>query len=154
MKEAAKKIEELNMQEIQSLMEGATLALDLTDSTFDLTRDGIIVQRLEKENLKVLNEDSLTVALDPEITDELKQEGIVRDLVRYVQNMRKEADLDVTDRIRLRLFGEKDLKSAVTSFEDYLLSETLAVNWEWEKPDAGHEVECGEENCFVSLEKA
>ncbi len=154
MKEAAKKIEELNMQEIQSLMEGATLALDLTDSTFDLTRDGIIVQRLEKENLKVLNEDSLTVALDPEITEELKQEGIVRDLVRYVQNMRKEADLDVTDRIRLLLYGEEDLKTAVTSFEDYLLSETLAVNWEWEKPDAGHEVECGEENCFVSLEKA
>jgi isoleucyl-tRNA synthetase len=154
MKEAARKIEQLNMREIQSLMEGATLALDLTDSTFDLTRDGIIVQRLEKENLKVLNEDSLTVALDPEITDELKQEGIVRDLVRYVQNMRKEADLDVTDRIRLRLYGQEDLKTAVSAFEDYLLSETLAVNWEWEKPDEGHEVECGEENCLVSLEKA
>ena len=154
MKPAAKKIEKLDMKEIQSLMEGATLSIDLGDMTLDLTLEGIEVKRFEKENLKVLNEGSLTVALDPEISEDLKREGIIRDLVRYVQNMRKETDLDVTDRIRLYLYGSEAMEEAVKTFEDYLMTETLSVDWRWKQTNESVEVECGDEKCLVNLEKA
>ncbi len=154
MKQVAQKIEQLSMSEIQSILDGATLYLDYDGGTLELTSDGIIVQRSEKEHMKVLNEDSLTVGLDTEITEELKQEGTIRDLVRSIQNLRKDSGLDVTDRIYLYLDGTEEVKQAVESFEEHLLGETLAVEYEWKEPVDGIEVECGEGNCKIGLAKA
>jgi isoleucyl-tRNA synthetase len=152
MKAAAKKIESLAPDEIQSLMDGATLALDLDGETLDLDLDGVVIQRMEKEGLKVLNEGSLTVALDPEVTDELYQEGIARDLVRSVQNLRKERGLEVTDRIRLYVHGSQTVRSAVEAHEDYIREETLAESWHWEDRPNASEAESGDESCRISLE--
>ena len=80
-----------------------------------------------------MNEGTLTVALDAAITPELLEEGWVRDLVRGVQNLRKEAGLEVTDRIRLTLFGSESLREAFREFEDYVKSETLAVETLWQE---------------------
>ncbi|MCK5197368.1 MAG: isoleucine--tRNA ligase, partial [Spirochaetales bacterium] len=63
MKAAARKIEELSMMEIQSLLDGATLHLDYGNGEFELKEDGIVIQRIEKANLKILNEGSLTIGL-------------------------------------------------------------------------------------------
>ncbi len=153
MKAAAKKIESLSMREIQSLLEGATLSIELDNKVLELTKESVVIQRNEKENLKVLNEGSLTVALDPEITSDLKLEGTMRDIVRSVQNLRKEAGLEVTDRIELSLYGSEGIKQAVETFEDHLMDETLAQSWKWEKPDDANRVDCGEENCYISLKK-
>lgn len=125
MRSAAAVIEGLQGREIQQLMEGSTLSIDLEGEAVELTIDSVLVQRHEKENLKVLNEGALTVALDPEITTELRQEGIVRDLVRAVQNLRKERDFAVTDRISLAVHGDDQLIAAVQACEDYLVTETL-----------------------------
>jgi isoleucyl-tRNA synthetase len=154
MKAAAKKIEALDMDEIQSLLEGATLSIDLGTRPLDITQEDVVIQRNEKENLKVLNEGSLTVALDPEVTPELKLEGTVRDIVRSVQNLRKEEGLDVTDRIHLYIHGSQQVKDAVENFEEHLISETLAVSWRWEKRSEATRVECGDEDCYISLQKA
>ena len=113
MKAAAVKIEALSMTEIQSILDGAALQMSYGDGEFTLTEEGLAIQRIEKENLKVLNEGSLTIGLDSEITEELLEEGTVRDIVRSVQNLRKERELDVTDRIILKLFGSDWLKNAV-----------------------------------------
>jgi isoleucyl-tRNA synthetase len=96
-----------------------------------LTRDKVEVRRAEKEGLKILNEGTLTLALDAEITAELLAEGYVRDLVRGVQGLRKEAGLEVTDRIKLVVAGEAELRSALGSFMDFVKSETLAVSVTW-----------------------
>ncbi|MFP4383302.1 MAG: isoleucine--tRNA ligase [Spirochaetia bacterium] len=154
MKEGAKKIEALSPTEIQSLLEGNVLNIDLGPVAFDLTKENVEVRRNEKENLKVLNEGSLTVALDPEITEELKQEGMVRDVIRGVQNLRKDQGLEVTDRIDLFLDGEEYVKQAVESFQDYLMNETLSVSLSWQKMEDPREIECGEESIFVSLRKS
>jgi isoleucyl-tRNA synthetase len=154
MKEVAKKIEALSMTEIQSMMEGSTLYLEYDGESLELTIDGIIVQRTEKENVKVINEGSLTVGLDTEITEELKNEGTVRDLVRSIQNLRKDRGLEVTDRIKLFLQGSDEIRRAVEAFEDHLMQETLSVEYSWEKAGDPIAVECGEENCFVGLKKA
>ena len=144
------------MREIQSLLEGATLSMEIGDRevrVFDLTEEGVIIARTEKENLKVLNEGSLTVALDPELSDELIQEGMARDLVRGIQNLRKEMDLEVTDRIELFLFGSQGVKQAVEANEESLKYDTLAVSWQWKKHDDAVGIDCGQEKCLVYLKK-
>ncbi|MCK5672448.1 MAG: isoleucine--tRNA ligase, partial [Spirochaetales bacterium] len=154
MKAAAAKIEELSMLEIQSLIDGSTLQVNFGIGEFLLKEDGIVIQRIEKENLKVLNEGSLTVGLDSEITEDLLREGTVRDIVRSVQNLRKERDLDVTDRINLKLDGNDWLKSAVNSFKDHLLTETLSDSISWEKNSESSELTWGDITCFIDLERS
>jgi isoleucyl-tRNA synthetase len=154
MKTAASAIMQLKPGEIQSLLEGATLSLDLEFGTLEITEESVVIQRNEKDNMKVLNEGSLTIALDSEITEDLRQEGMVRDIVRSVQNLRKDRDLDVTDRIVLSVFGNDSVKAAVEAFQDYLSSETLTERWVWETAVDAQKVECGDEECFIGLEKA
>ncbi len=154
MKSVAKKIEALTMNEIQSLMEGATLYLDYDGGSMELTLDGIVVQRTEKENVRVINEGSLTVGLDTEITEELKNEGMVRDIVRSIQNMRKDRGFEVTDRIYLFIDGPDSVKTAIESFEDHLMQETLAEGYSWKADGGAEQIECGDETCKVGLKKA
>jgi isoleucyl-tRNA synthetase len=154
MKEAAARIEALSGHELQTLLAGGTVELRVAGRSFPLTAEGVLVTRTEKEHLKVLNEGSLTVALDPELTPELVREGLVRDLVRGVQNLRKERGLAVTDRIRLELHGSEELRAAVTAFQERLTGETLADGWAWRRNPEAAEVECGQETAYVHLRKS
>jgi isoleucyl-tRNA synthetase len=154
MKAAAEKIEALSMGEIASLLEGATLSIDVGGRSLELTAESVEVRRVEKQNLKVLNEGSLTVGLDPEITEDLKAEGVIRDLVRGIQNVRKESGLDVSDRIEIFLHtGEASLREAAEDFQDYLLSETLGASIHWEKRPGSRKIECGGKPCAVFVKK-
>ncbi|MDA3809869.1 MAG: isoleucine--tRNA ligase [Spirochaetaceae bacterium] len=156
MKAAASRIETLSMDEIQTMLEGSTLNIEfdgVEHKVLDITEEHLMIQRQEKENLKVLNEGSLTIALDPEITEELRNEGIVRDIVRSVQNLRKDSNLDVTDRINLFIDGSDEVKVAVEAFEDHLMQETLTSEWTWEKKDNAIEAACGDERCLIALTK-
>ena len=148
MKAAAEKIERFSAAEIGSLLEGAVLELDVAGKSVEITKDKVDVRRSEKEGLKVLTEGSLTLALDTEITDELLAEGYVRDLVRGVQNLRKEGGLEVTDRIKLSVAGEGGLKAALDSFMDFVRSETLAVSVSWVEGQAIP----GSAGAFASIE--
>jgi isoleucyl-tRNA synthetase len=152
-KSAAQQIESLSAGEIQQLLDGATLSLDVDGEAIDITAASVLIQRSEKENLKVLNEGSLTVALDPVITEELRREGMVRDLIRFIQNQRKENGLDVTDRIVVSLAGDQDFHAAVSAFEDYLAGETLAERIEWDAVEGGVEQTIGNSTCRVTIVK-
>jgi isoleucyl-tRNA synthetase len=164
MKAAAEKIAALSQNEIQGLLEGVTLSLEVTGETgitrsVEITVDKLDIRRLEKENLKVLNEGTLTIGLDTDITPELSKEGDVRDLVRGVQNLRKEMGFEVTDRILLTLGGSERLKSAWEAFGDYVALETLSSQTTW--ADCAEsmisnmtEIEAGDEKWQVKIEKA
>ena len=154
MKKGAAKIEGLSMDEIKSLLDGATLSIEIDGTGYDITSESIVVQRTEKENLKVLNEGSLTIGLDTELTEALKQEGLVRDLVRNIQSLRKDSGLDVSDRIKLCISGSDEIKVSIDSHEDYMKNETLAVEWNWKEADGAKDFECGEYSCKIALEKA
>ena len=153
MKKGAEKIEGLSMEEIKSLLDGATLSIEIDGSSYDITEESIVVQRSEKANLKVLNEGSLTIALDTEITDSLRQEGIVRDLVRNIQSLRKETGLDVADRINLWISGAEEIKTSIVNNEEYMKSETLAVEWEWKEKEGSADFDCGDYSCKIALAK-
>jgi isoleucyl-tRNA synthetase len=159
MKAAAARIAALRQNEIQGLLEGATLSLEIPEAVdlqhriVEITADKLDIRRIEKAHLKVVNEGTLTVALDTEISPELAQEGDVRDLIRGVQNLRKEAGFAVTDRIQLQLFGSLRLQAAWTSFADYVAAETLAKDVRWAEGGAMYAIEAGEETWQVQLEK-
>jgi isoleucyl-tRNA synthetase len=161
MKAAAEAIERLSGAEIASLLEGSVLELEAAGRTVEITKDKVDIRRAEKEGLKVLNEGSLTVALDTEISEELVAEGYVRDLVRGVQNLRKESGLEVTDRIKLALAGDDDLKRAFDAFTEFVRSETLAASVTWADgaavpglSGAFSEIEAGDKTWRAEVSKA
>jgi isoleucyl-tRNA synthetase len=166
MKVAAGEIERLTSSGIQSILDGSTLSIEVEGKSVELTAEKIIVNRIEKANLRVVNEGTLTVGLDTEVTEDLLLEGCVRDLVRGVQNLRKERGLEVTDRIKLVVSagtgasgdeGKALLEKAFNRFRDYLSAETLASSATWvdslaSASDAAT-IESGDENWVADLAK-
>lgn len=160
MKAASAAIADLGQESIQSILEGSTLSIEVEGKPVELDSSKILVDRIEKANLKVVNEGTLTVALDSEITDDLRREGYVRDLVRGIQSLRKESGLSVTDRIHLKVSGSgsPDLQEACSQFADFIKGETLAesLNWveesDWNASNAS-QVEAGEALWRLALEK-
>jgi isoleucyl-tRNA synthetase len=160
MKAVAARIETFSQAEIQGLLEGAALSIEAGESpegapprTVEITAEKLDIRRIEKAKLRVLNEGTLTVGLDTDVTLELAQEGDARDLVRGVQNLRKDTGLEVTDRIALTLFGPDRLKAAWEAFGDYVSAETLAISTEWAQTEGQIPIDAGEEQWLVSLRK-
>lgn len=137
MKKAASIIEGMTSSEIQSILEGSILNIDADGKSVDITADKIIVNRIEKASLKIVNEGTLTVGLNTEITEDLLMEGCVRDLLRGIQTLRKDCGFAVTDRISLYVSAEdskKDsyiLQKAFEIHNAYICTETLAEKAEW-----------------------
>ena len=158
MKAAAAKIETLSQTEIKGLLEGASLSLDIAAAdggsrSFAITADKLDIRRNEKANLRILNEGTLTVGLDTEITRELSMEGDIRDLIRGIQNCRKEMGFSVTDRISLTVFGSDSLKEAWDNFSGEVAKETLAAESSWAQAEGQIPLEAGEEKWKVKIQR-
>ena len=91
-----------------------------------ITLEDLEVQRTEKEDLIVAIENNLGVGLDVNLDEELIQECTARELVSRIQNMRKDAGFDVSDRIAVGVQGAAELESATSTHMDYVAGETLA----------------------------
>ena len=154
MKKAAGIIAELTSEQIESILDGTKLSIEVEGQTVELDSEKVLVERFEKDDLKVINEGTLTVGLDSKITDELKKEGYVRDLIRGIQNNRKESGFNVTDRITIKLYGDSDLESAYKMFSDFICNETLATSISWEDDSKAIEVEADDKKWKLSIEKA
>lgn len=153
MKLAAAEIVKLDGSSIAKIVDGGSVTIDVDGQSVDLNSETIVVERKEKSDLKVTNDGTLTVALETKITDELKKEGYVRDLIRGIQSLRKESGFDVTDRINLTVFGDDELKSAYEMFSDMISSETLASTSVWSN-DAKTEIESEDKKWSISVVKA
>ena len=155
MKAAAGIIATLSSEQIQSILEGTKLSIDVEGTSVELDGEKVLVERLEKDNLKVINDGTLTVGLDTKVTDELKKEGYVRDLIRGIQNQRKENGYNVTDRIKIILSGDEKLKDAYTMFSEFISSETLAVDICWKDTlSDGIAIEADDKTWSILIEKA
>ncbi|RME37663.1 MAG: isoleucine--tRNA ligase, partial [Planctomycetota bacterium] len=93
-----------------------------------LDAEDLIVTKTYEAPRAGASEGPTVVLLDTRVTPELKQEGLARDLIRNIQNLRKQAGLDIADRIRLRIATESEpVRAAVEAFGDHIARETLAV---------------------------
>lgn len=104
-------------------IEGSDVSLDLND--FEIVAQDI-------PGWLVSSEDGITVALDSTITEELKQEGIARELINRVQNLRKDSGLEVTDKIVLKIDTSETIRQAVTANKTYVCNEVLAIDIQFE----------------------
>ena len=99
--------------------------LTIENEVVDLTIEDVEIVTQDIPGWVVLNEGSITVALDVTVTPELHQEGIARELINRIQNIRKESDFDVTDKIVVDLEEHNEIAEAVKNHYDYICSETL-----------------------------
>ncbi len=123
MKEVAARVQSMTSDEMKVLRDGGFL--EVADDR--ITLEDLEVQRSEKDDLIVAIENNLGVGLDVHLDEELITECTAREFVNRVQNMRKEAGLDVSDRIHVGVKGEANLESAVDRHRDYVSGETLAT---------------------------
>jgi isoleucyl-tRNA synthetase len=106
------------------------------------------------EGWLVTNQDGLTVALDIKISEELRKEGIAREIVNRIQNLRKESDFDIIDKITLFVQRDKILESAIKENEDYIKTETLTNNLVFrDEIKNGIEVAFDDVNTRILIEK-
>jgi isoleucyl-tRNA synthetase len=110
-----------------SLARGESVAIDLSDGPVELSPDDVDLVQETLEGWGVAGEAGLTVALELELTPELRREGLARELVRVVQDARKAAGLDVSDRIVLGLAAQGEVVAALEAFRNWIAAETLSV---------------------------
>ena len=127
MKDIAAVINDFTQQEIQALERQGNKEITLDGKVLTLTLDDVEITSQDIEGWLVASSSTgLVVALDATITDELRAEGIARELVNRIQNLRKDTGLEVTDRIRILLQKQDTLEKAVRANEAYIKAETLA----------------------------
>ncbi len=111
----------------RTLQAGEALQLQLNGEQVELTAEDVLVQTEALGDTAVASEKGVTVAVDIELTPELEQEGFARDIIRQVNSMRKDAGLEISDRITLAYVAEGDVAAAFATFGDYISAETLTV---------------------------
>ncbi len=131
MKALAVAIAGLDNDAIAALEQSGSLEVELADITATIHLDDVEILTNDIPGWTVLTEGALTVALDIEIDEALRSEGLSRELVNRVQNLRKERGFEVTDRILLSLDGPDDFKASVAQNIDYIRAETLADDVQW-----------------------
>ncbi len=126
---ARRTIEGLAGREVESkITRGEAIAVPVEGADAPITADDFVVTRSYGESWAGASDGATIVLIDKRITPELRNEGIARDIIRNVQNLRKDAGLDIADRIRLSLTTESALlKGAIRQSRDYIAGETLAV---------------------------
>ena len=152
MKEVAALIQNFTDGEIAEILEGKAKSVVYSNGEISISEGDLMVQRKEKEHVKVLNEGEITVGFDTEVTRELLLEGIARDLVRLVQTERKESGFDVADHISLSVWGDETFREAVEAFSSFVSKETLTDSLTIEEND-GKEAEIAESPITLKVRK-
>ncbi|MBM3160114.1 MAG: isoleucine--tRNA ligase [Bacteroidetes bacterium] len=132
-------VEAFKAQDISQIEENNGWKGEVNGEEIVLTLEDFEINAQDIPGWLVASEGVLTVALDITITDELKQEGIARELVNRIQNLRKEMGLDVTDRIRIELKSTPEIELAVKKFKQYIEDEVLSNDISFEITKEGYQ---------------
>lgn len=151
MKEVTAVINSLSKEEISQVEKTGTLS----KGGFDLVLEDVLISSQDIPGWSVASEGNITVALDITITPELRREGVARDFVNRIQNMRKDMGLEVLDKIDIEVERDGELaSSSLKEFKDYICTETQALSLELkEKISDGTEVDMDEFMLKVRITK-
>ena len=117
----------LDNDAINKLEKVGSVAITVNGETKTITLDEVEITTKDIAGWSVANQGKLTVALDINLSEDLKNEGVARELINRIQNIRKESGYEVTDKITITLQKDGIVEKAVTAYKDYISSETLAV---------------------------
>jgi isoleucyl-tRNA synthetase len=129
MKRTAGDIAKLPATVIEAMLEGDSLSMGRTadGESLRITAEDLVVERTPKSGIVVASEGDIVVAVDEKLTPDLVREGLAREFVNKVQNLRKDSDLNVTQRIRVVFGSDPDVVAAIQAHRDYVSGETLSV---------------------------
>jgi isoleucyl-tRNA synthetase len=130
LKEAAAQIELFGADQINALLRDGRLTIVVDGAPCELTMEEVEVRTQDMPGWQIASNDKVTVALDLELDDALRAEGLAREVVNRIQGIRKDIGLEVTDRIRVQLLDLPQWTEAVKQNLDYICSETLAVQFD------------------------
>ena len=126
MKQLASGIGSMTQEEISRFEKNGSFSLSVEGQEVILSTDDVEIISEDIPGWLVANEGKITVALDVTLTDQLREEGIARELVNRIQNLRKESGLEVTDKIAIQILKHSEIIDAVEHFGNYIGSQTLA----------------------------
>ena len=132
MKAVAQAIMNFGQEEISVLEKEGEISVFISEKNIKLTLDDVIISSQDIEGWLVANANGITVALDVNITPELKNEGIARELVNRIQNIRKDSGFEVTDRVEVIIQENRILETAVNQNLEYIKQETLTESLQFE----------------------
>jgi isoleucyl-tRNA synthetase len=121
----AAEIQKFTKEDINKIEKDKNISIKVNEKNITLDITDVEISSKDIEGWLVANEGSLTVALDVTISEELRKEGVARELVNRIQNARKDAGLEVTDTIKLTVLNFENLQHAINENKDYIMSETL-----------------------------
>jgi isoleucyl-tRNA synthetase len=153
---AAEKIKNLSSTEIGEIEAGLSVNVEIKGENLSISPEDVEIIKEEISGWVVESEGGITVAVNIELTDDLIAEGLAREFVNRVQNMRKEAGFEVTDKIKVIYTGTNKLSDAIKVFTNYISAETLAEKLEYtDRLNGGivRDWKIGEHNCKIQIEK-
>jgi len=149
-------ISKLNPAEVAPKIEkGGTVEIQVAEEKIFLTAEDILVERKDKDGFSTTFDSDYSVAIDTILTEELKREGLVRDFIRQIQTMRKEADFQVEDRINITFDSISLLDEALKENIEYFKTETLVNNIEhsFSQGEYDKDIKVGKEKFKVSISR-
>jgi len=126
MKQVAEAISKFSQTQISELEKNGNLAIDIEGVLINISTEDVEIISSDIAGYKVANDGKLTVALDISISEVLKEEGIARELVSKLQNLRKDSDFEVTDRINVKIISHPYIINSIKSYKTYICTEILA----------------------------
>lgn len=152
MKQAAAVISALSGAQIAQLEADQSLTIDVEGEKVAILLEEVEIIAEDIPGWSVASKGGLTVALDISMTPELINEGNARELVNRVQNIRKERNFELTDKILLHIVDNTDLKNSINQFSDYICREILAIGIDWVSQiegDEGVDVEINDQKLTI-----
>ena len=151
-KEYQNALKELDKDSIKKLENSESVTLKINDKDYEITRDLIDIRISNKEGFNVGMDNNLFVILNTELTDELILEGNAREIVSKVQQLRKNKDFDVVDRIKLYYNADQEIEKSFKEFEQYIKDETLAVEIS-KKDNLNDKLDINSHEVLIDIEK-
>ncbi|MDG1397057.1 MAG: isoleucine--tRNA ligase [Polaribacter sp.] len=121
----ASEVGKFTQEDINKIEKTGNISFEINGKNIILGSEDVEISSKDIEGWLVANEGGLTVALDVTLTDNLRKEGVARELINRVQNTRKDSGLEVTDKIKLTVLNFNNLQQAITDNKEYIMSETL-----------------------------
>ena len=126
MKAVAAAVDALSQEQIGELETNGSIAINVEGQVLTVEAADVDIISEDIPGWLVANEGALTVALEVELTDELRNEGMARELINRIQNLRKESGFEITDRINVTVAPNAEMEKALAAFDDYVKSQVLA----------------------------
>ena len=150
----SKEIQDFTQEQIAELEKEGEISLVISGNNITLTTQDVEISSQDIEGWLVANSNGITVALDITISDELRKEGIARELVNRIQNIRKDSGFEVTDKITVTMLNDGEIQPAVVANLEYIKSETLTEELIFtESIENGTEIEFDELRTKILISK-